>query len=77
MVESLLEVGCNFVAFTREGELQSFYSVILIPSLFCRLFNDGHSDQCEMVLVIFFFFWSLGLHLRHKDVLKLGVESKL
>ena len=25
--------GCNLVAFMREGELQSFYSAVLIPSL--------------------------------------------
>ena len=32
LVEGCSAAGCSFVAFMREGELQSFYSAILIPS---------------------------------------------
>ena len=35
--------GCNSVVFMREGELQSFFSAILILSLVCMIFFLFHS----------------------------------
>ena len=44
---------------------------------FFRLFDDGHSDQCEVIPHCRFLFLFLGLHLQHVEVPKLGAESEL
>ena len=58
------------------------YATVGTPT--CRLFDDGHSDQCEVVLAslasfafVCLFVLLFRAELRHIEVLRLGVESEL
>ena len=39
--------------------------------------GDNYIFQTILSLSLFFFFWFLGLHLRHMEVPRLGIESEL
>ena len=52
-VEGYSAVGCDFIAFIREGELQSFYSTILIPHmLFSTLSFQAFLKESIKTLVV-------------------------
>ena len=42
--------GCNNLHTYQQWKMVSFFSTPSLTCIICRLFDDGHSDQCEMIL---------------------------
>ena len=48
-LHTVFHSGCYQFTFPATGQKHSLFSTPSPPFIVCRLFNDGHSDKCEVI----------------------------